>query len=270
MMNFRRHALWIPFVVLGLGCSSNDNTDSKAGDAAPDTATDGTTPGSDAADAPDSKPTPIPTSVDCSKPENCYHLACWDDPACADTPPPGGCAQGEVKDITSGACRACTAADCDGAASFCCGTAVCAGSVECNLYVCKDIEASCAGVTSDTCGYHDLDDDDAWGDCDEAPSDPCCWCKIAVGCPDSPCAYGNYIDHGACTPCSASTCDRLSCMGLNGCPTNCGPGSYFDGVKCHDCYTSSSEDIIPACKLPDGGVWTDPPPGDAGDAGTSD
>lgn len=259
------------FCGTGAACTVNNTTEAggnpkdAGSDADVSVATD--TSGSDTL-APDTL-TPIPKKVDCSKQENCYHLACWDDPACSAVGDPGGCKQGQVKDIKAGVCRDCTADDCDGASSFCCGTAACSGSVACQLYICNDIAASCAGVTAATCGYHDLDSDDAWGDCDEAPSDPCCWCKIAVGCGDSKCKYGEYVDKGECKPCSATSCDRLSCMGLNGCATNCPAGAYFDGVACHDCYSSSSEDVIPACKLPDGGVYTDPP--DSGvDAGLDD
>ncbi|GAC1365150.1 MAG: hypothetical protein NVSMB47_16550 [Polyangiales bacterium] len=205
--------------------------------------------------------TPIPTKVDCTVKTNCYHLACWDDPSCVDVPSPGGCAQGSVKDISSGACRACTVDDCDGLTNYCCGTDVCVNSVACNNYRCKDIEASCAGVTAESCGFHDLDGDDAWGDCDEAPRDPCCWCKVAVGCADSACKVGDYVDHGDCRACTGATCDRLSCMGLHGCATGCPGGQYFDGVRCRDCQSSSSAEMIPACALPDGGVWSGPPLG---------
>ena len=222
----------------GAACTIKTTTSSAATDAGQDS--------SAATDTGEAGLTPIPTKVDCTKPENCYHLACWDDPACATTPDPGGCKQGQVKDLKGGACRDCTADDCDGLSGFCCGTPACAASISCQLYICKDIDATCAAKTSATCGFHDLDGDDAWGDCDEAPSDPCCWCKIAVGCSDSLCGFGNYVQRGACAPCSASSCDRLSCMGLNGCPTNCPAGAYFDGVTCRACYDSSSESLIPA------------------------
>lgn len=261
MTSTRSVALGV-FAVLAVACSSSTQTNSQPADSGVIVTTDAkseVSPDVSVGDTPDTAKTPVPRTVDCSKTENCYHLACWDDPNCSSVADPGACKQGQVKDVVSGACRDCTAADCDGLPSFCCGTAACAGSVECDLYICKDIEASCAGTTSATCGFHDLDADDAWGDCDEAPGDPCCWCKIAVGCADSPCGYGSWVEHGACKPCSATTCDHISCMGLNGCPTNCPGGQYFDGVSCHDCNTSSSEELIPACKLPDGGVWTDPP-----------
>ena len=111
------------------------------------------------------------------------------------------------------------------------------------------------GTTSATCGFHDLDGDDAWGDCDEAPADPCCYCKIAVGCADSKCAFGNKVEGGNCSPCTANDCAHPTCMGLNGCPTNCQAGFYFDGVRCRDCSMSDQVDNIPACKL-DGGMWT--------------
>jgi hypothetical protein len=192
--------------------------------------------------------TPYPY-VDCTKPENCYHVVCWNDPKanCGSVPAPGNCPVGQVTDITSGMCRECTADDCDGLASFCCGSPVCANSAACGLYLCKDIDAQCSGVTSATCGFQDLDSDDAWGDCDEAPSDPCCYCKIALGCIDSVCKPGNYVHAGACTPCTANDCDQISCKGLNGCATGCPPTQYFDGVRCRDCASTDSADVIPAC-----------------------
>ena len=207
---------------------------------------------------------PIPTNVDCSKPANCYHLACWDDPQCSSTPDPGGCAVGQVKDIGTTACRACTADDCDGLAGFCCGADVCKTNVACFQYLCKDIEAQCAGVTSATCGFHDLDGDDAYGDCDEAPSDPCCYCKIAVGCGDSPCTPGQLVKNGACASCGPGDCQHPSCRGLNGCGTGCDLGFYFDGVKCRDCSQSGNADYIPACTMGAGGAG-----GAAGAAGSA-
>ena len=198
-----------------------------------------------------------PTNVDCTKKENCYHLFCYDAPECADTPDPGTCPVGQVKEILAdggeGACRACTEADCDGLPSFCCGADVCKGHTECNMYICKDIDATCMGTTSATCGFHDLDGDDAWGDCDEAPADPCCYCKIAVGCADSKCPSGNKVENGNCSPCTANDCAHPTCMGLNGCPTNCQTGFYYDGVRCRDCSMSDQAENIPACKL-DGGM----------------
>jgi hypothetical protein len=188
-------------------------------------------------------------NVDCGQVENCYHIACWDDPkgVCGSIPDPGGCPMGQVHDIMTNACRACTADDCDGLASFCCGTPACTGNVACGLYICKEIDASCAAVTSASCGFHDLDGDDAWGDCDEAPSDPCCWCKIAVGCSDSPCGVGMYVNNNACAPCTSQTCGHIACMGLNGCDSHCPPTQYFDGFKCRDCSSSDSAALIPAC-----------------------
>ena len=197
-------------------------------------------------------PKPVPTNIDCTKKENCYHLQCYEAPECADTPDPGACPIGQVKEIIAdggaGACRACTEADCDGLPSFCCGAEVCKNHVECDMYICKDIEATCMGKTGTTCGFHDLDSDDAWGDCDEAPADPCCYCKIAVGCADSKCAFGNFVANGNCQACSAQDCGHPTCMGLNGCPTNCQAGFYFDGVRCRDCTMSDQSANIPACK----------------------
>ncbi len=198
-----------------------------------------------------------PTNVDCTKIENCYHLACYDAPECSSTPDPGACPVGQVKELVAdggeGACRACTEADCDGLPSYCCGADVCKNHVECGMYICKDIEATCAGKTGTTCGFHDLDGDDAFGDCDEAPSDPCCFCKIAVGCADSKCPSGNKVEGGNCSPCTANDCSRPTCMGLNGCPTNCQAGFYFDGVRCRDCSMSDQAANIAACQL-DGGM----------------
>jgi hypothetical protein len=198
-----------------------------------------------------------PTNIDCTKKENCYHLVCYDAPECADTPDPGACPVGQVKEIVSdggdGTCRACTEADCDGLPGFCCGADVCKNHVECNLYICKNIEATCMGTTGTTCGFHDLDGDDAFGDCDEAPTDPCCFCKIAVGCADSLCPKGNKVVAGACSPCTANDCAHPTCMGLNGCATNCQADFYFDGVRCRDCASSGQAVNIPACNL-DGGM----------------
>jgi len=42
---------------------------------------------------------PVPSNVDCSKIENCYHLACYDDPNCQALPDPGNCPVGQVKEI---------------------------------------------------------------------------------------------------------------------------------------------------------------------------
>jgi len=210
-----------------------------------------------------------PQNVDCTKVENCYHLACWDDPACGEVQSPGNCPIGMVTDLTKEAgadggvaCRACTEDDCDGLAGYCCGADVCKNHVECGMFVCKDIEASCNGITSETCGFHDLDGDDAWGDCDEAPSDPCCYCKVAVGCTDSKCGFGQFVKNGACATCTAGDCLHPPCMGLNGCATNCplddaGGKQYFDGVRCRSCDSSSSVDLIPACNPngpPDSGL----------------
>lgn len=199
---------------------------------------------------------PVPSNVDCSKIENCYHLACYDDPNCQALPDPGNCPVGQVKEINpdggEGACRACTEADCDGLPGFCCGADVCKNHVECGLYVCANIDATCNNTTSGTCGFHDLDGDDAFGDCDEAPSDPCCYCKIAVGCTDSKCGPGNWVKNGTCTPCTANDCVHPTCMGLNGCATNCPADQYFDGVRCRDCASSDQKDVIPACN-PDAG-----------------
>jgi hypothetical protein len=217
-----------------------------------------------------SPPIPDPTNVDCSNPLNCYHLVCYDDPNCSSTPAPGVCPVGQVNDLTKPdggadggpACRPCTADDCDGLSSFCCGADVCKNAVACGMYVCAAIDATCGGVTSDTCGFQDLDFDDAWGDCDEAPSDPCCYCKIAVGCTDSKCTPGQYVKNGTCAACTANDCMHPPCMGLNGCPTNCPADQYFDGVKCRDCASTSSTDLIPACNI-DAGT----PAPDAGDGG---
>ncbi len=201
--------------------------------------------------------TVVPNNVDCSKKENCYHLVCYDDPNCQDVPDPGNCPVGQVRGIAPdggpGDCRACTADDCDGLPGFCCGADVCKNTVECGLYICANIEAQCMATTSGTCGFHDLDGDDAFGDCDEAPSDPCCYCKIAVGCTDSKCGVGNWVNNGACAPCTANDCVHPTCMGLNGCPTNCPAAQYFDGVRCRDCASSNQADVIPACKM-DGGI----------------
>ena len=49
--------------------------------------------------------------------------------------------EGILADGGDGACRACTEADCDGLPGFCCGADVCKGHTECNMYICKDIEA---------------------------------------------------------------------------------------------------------------------------------
>ena len=219
------------------------------------------------------KPKPIPTKVDCGKVENCYHLACWLEPACqvTDLRPPGGCKPGQVKDIKSQACRDCTSDDCDGLPSFCCASSACSDSVACGLYICKEIGSDCSGVTSQTCGYHDLDEDDAWGDCDEAPSDPCCLCKIGIGCVDSPCKLGQYVRKGACDACSKDTCEQLPCMGLNGCATNCPTGQYFDGVTCRRCETTQAAMAIPACQADDGGILssTGDDAGAADDAGSA-
>src|SRR5262249_46475289 len=89
--------------------------------------------------------TPYPT-VDCSKRENCFHVACWADPMgiCGDVPDPGGCLVGQVHDITTDTCCGCTAEDCDGLPSYCCGSPVCAGSLACGLYICEEIAPSCA------------------------------------------------------------------------------------------------------------------------------
>jgi hypothetical protein len=223
----KRYFLAIGLTALGLGgCTTSSDSGADGGDAAA---------------------VVMPTNIDCTKVENCYHLVCYDAPACTDVANPGGCAVGQVKDISGGACRACTAEDCDGLPGFCCGSDVCKNTVACGMFICKDIEASCSGVTSDTCGFHDWDDDDAWGDCDEAPSDPCCYCKVAVGCIDSTCGVGHYVSNGSCASCSGSTCEHPSCMGLNGCSTNCPSGQYYDGVRCRSCADSSSQEYIPAC-----------------------
>jgi hypothetical protein len=241
---------------VAVGCTTNNSDAGK--DASADTSTG------------DGGLVPAPTSVDCSKKENCYHLVCYDDPNCQDVQNPGGCPIGMVAEINQPdggtadggiACRACTADDCDGLPGYCCGADVCKHSVECGMFVCANIAATCNGVTSDTCGFHDLDGDDAWGDCDEAPADPCCYCKVAIGCVDSKCTPGNYVKDGTCVTCTASDCIHPPCMGLNGCPTNCPAGNYFDGVRCRDCAVSSSTDFIPACNLdagaPDAGGETD-------------
>jgi hypothetical protein len=223
--------------------------------------------------APESGPVPDPTNVDCTKPQNCYHLQCYDDPNCSSTPDPGNCPVGQVNDLSQPdggpdggqACRPCTADDCDGLSSYCCGADVCKNSVACGMYICAAIDATCTGVTSATCGFHDLDSDDAWGDCDEAPSDLCCFCKVAVGCVDSKCTPGQYVKNGACAACTANDCMHPPCMGLNGCATNCQAGWYFDGVKCRDCLSTSSTSLIPACNV-DAGTG-DAGGGDAGDDG---
>ena len=159
-------------VALSWACGSGDE---KLPTVKPHTATDVPVVGDDAG-------IPNPTDVDCSDPKNCYHLICWDDPACSQVTTPGGCKVGEVKELGTGQCRACTKDDCDGLPSYCCGAAVCQGYLECTMFICREIAAACKGTTSETCGFHDLDGDDAWGDCDEAPSDPCCFCHVAVGC----------------------------------------------------------------------------------------
>ena len=224
-------------VALSWACGSGDE---KLPTVKPHTATDVPVVGDDAG-------IPNPTDVDCSDPKNCYHLICWDDPACSQVTTPGGCKVGEVKELGTGQCRACTKDDCDGLPSYCCGAAVCQGYLECTMFICREIAAACKGTTSETCGFHDLDGDDAWGDCDEAPSDPCCFCHVAVGCGDSECGGGEYVlPSGKCGQCTATTCSHPTCMGLHGCPTNCPKGEYFDGVRCRDC-TGLASAVVPAC-----------------------
>lgn len=195
----------------------------------------------------------IPTDVDCSKVENCLHLKCWNDKTCqalTEKFPPGGCKPGQVKDPKSLECRDCTSADCDGVPGFCCVSSACSDSIACGMYLCRELGSQCGGVTGATCGYHDLDGDDAWGDCDEAPNDPCCVCKIAVGCSDSPCKRGQFVSGNGCKECGPDDCDQLPCMGYRGCPTNCPPGKYFDGVTCRPCEGPEGSEmnaLIPAC-----------------------
>src|SRR5882672_1523209 len=97
-----------------------------------------------------SQPIPDPTNIDCSNPLNCYHLVCYDDLICFSTPAPGACPVGQVNDLTKPdggadggpACRPCTADDCDGLSSFCCGADVCKNAVACGMYVCAAIDAT--------------------------------------------------------------------------------------------------------------------------------
>ena len=187
-----------------------------------------------------------PTMIDCTQRANCNHAACRDNPVC-NAWVPGGCPMGQVHDAVTNECRACTSNDCDGLPSFCCSTPSCANAAACGLYVCAPIARHCGGLTSSECGIYDIDEDDAWGDCDEAVHDDCCTCHVALGCSDSPCMRGSYVRNNDCATCTATDCDEVSCMGLNGCPTNCPPASFFDGAHCRDCNTSGNTEFIPAC-----------------------
>ncbi len=205
----------------------------------------------------------VPVNVDCSDPRNCVHLACYHSSACQNTTDPGGCPVGMVRDQRLHVCRQCTAQDCDGTPMFCCGADVCKPSPICAMYTCADIPAMCNGTTSGTCGFRDLDDDDGFGNCDVGLTDPCCTCKVAVGCAQSSitasslCSFGQQLKNGKCVACTKSDCAAIPCMGMNGCPTNCPPGQFFGGVGCRDCTggngTSQASDI-PACVNGPGGT----------------
>jgi hypothetical protein len=189
-----------------------------------------------------------PANPDCTQRQNCNHGVCRMSPVCGDWVP-GGCPPGQVHDAVTNQCRACIAADCDGLPSFCCMTNACAHAAACGLYVCAPIARHCRGLTSSACGIYDIDQDDAWGDCDEAVQDDCCACHVALGCFDSPCMFGQYVWNNDCATCTTNDCDEVSCMGLNGCPTNCARGMFFDGAHCRSCSTSGNQELIPACRM---------------------
>lgn len=199
-------------------------------------------------------PTPTCNSwTDCSKPECCETLTCLKSGVLGLSCQLGGCAPGKLMDPISHQCRDCTAADCQEVPDLCCGAPACQGAKWCTAYLCGPIDPLCNNSTS-SCNHGDLDGDDSFGDCDEAKADPCCPCKVAVGCcfGGNTCAYGQFVKNNQCADCTAADCSAPSCMGLNGCPTNCPAGQYFNGAWCAPCPTPApgfcTPMLIPACK----------------------
>jgi hypothetical protein len=193
---------------------------------------------------------PPPQVTPCDNPNDCANPACCLSPVCqaaGATCMPGGCDPGRIMDPLLQTCRDCTAADCQLVPTLCCGAAVCQNAPWCSAYRCTGIDASCGGKTS-SCNPGDLDQDDSFGDCDEAVADPCCPCKVAVGCFGGPntCAYGQAVKNNQCANCGPGDCALPPCMGLNGCPTNCPPGQFFNGAWCEACLPFFSSQI-PAC-----------------------
>ena len=188
----------------------------------------------------------------CPNPNDCNNPACCLSPICAangSACDPGGCGVGQIRDPVAHVCRDCQAADCNLVPALCCAAPVCKGATWCSAYLCGGIDGSCGGKTSG-CNQGDLDADDSFGDCDEAFNDPCCPCKVAVGCgfgSTSLCGYGQVVKNNACAACTAGDCKLPPCMGLNGCPTNCPPGQFFNGAACEMCFPFLSMNI-PACK----------------------
>ena len=187
----------------------------------------------------------------CPDPSDCGNPACCFSPICAQQGAacnPGGCPVGQVLDPAAHICRACDVSDCSLVPALCCAAWACVGTTWCSAYICGDIGASCNGVTS-SCNQGDLDEDDSFGDCDEAFDDPCCPCKVAVGCgfgSTSICGYGEVVKNNQCAVCTPGDCSLPPCMGLNGCPTNCPPNQFFNGAWCEACFPFLSGNI-PAC-----------------------